>query len=345
MELLKQLCDLPGIPGREEKIRAFIESQLEDAVDELKIDLLGNLIAFKKGSSPKPKRVMIVAHMDEIGFYVKHIDDKGFVRVHNVGGFDVRQLLSKQVMLSTSKGQDLPGVLAANLKPPHTMKKTDGPFIPSVSDLFIDLGLSAENAKKQVRVGDMVTLKPSFQDLGDAVSSKAMDDRVGCWVLINTLKHLHGSEYDVYGVFSVQEEVGLRGATTSAFSLEPDIGIALDVTLAMDIPGAEAADYITELGKGVAIKVLDSSAISTRWLVDEFIEIAERENITYQLEVLTAGGTDAASVQRSRMGVPSITLSIPCRYVHTTSEMISKADAQATVVLLTSYLSQKPGEA
>ena len=339
MELLKHLCDLPGIPGREERVRAFIEARLESVVDELRTDALGNLIALKKGSGPDPKRVMIVAHMDEIGFYVKHIDDKGFVRVHNVGGFDVRQLLSKQVTLSPSTGEDLSGVLTANVKPPHTVKKTDGPSIPSVGELFVDLGMSAEDVQQRVRIGDMVTLKPSFQDLGDAVSSKAVDDRVGCWALIRTLERLQTPEHDVYGVFSVQEEVGLRGATASAYSLEPDIGVALDVTLAMDIPGAEPANYITELGEGVGIKILDSSAISTRWLVDEFIGVAEREEIRYQLEVLTGGGTDAASVQRSRAGVPSITLSVPCRYIHTTSEMIAKADAEATVDLLVAYLS------
>ena len=340
MDLLKHLCDLPGIPGREERVRSFIESQLGGVVDDLSTDALGNLIALKKGSGTNPKRVMIIAHMDEIGFYVKHIDDDGFLRIHNVGGFDVRQLLSKHVTVTTSHGDDLVGVLMANLKPPHTLNKADAQKMPTVGNLFVDLGLNAEAVKERVRIGDMVTLKPTFQDMGKRVSSKAMDDRVGCWVLMNTLKNLQTPENDVYGVFSVQEEVGLRGATTSAFSLEPDIGIALDVTLAMDIPGAEAQDYISELGKGVAIKVLDGNSISTRWLVDEFVEVAEKNEIEHQLEILTAGGTDAAQIQLSRSGVPSITLSIPCRYVHTSAEMIDKEDAQATVELLTAYLSQ-----
>ncbi|MCA9836230.1 MAG: M42 family metallopeptidase [Trueperaceae bacterium] len=340
MELLKNLCDLPGIPGREERVRTFIEKELEGSVDELRTDALGNLIALKKTNRPDAKRVMVVAHMDEIGFYVKHIDEQGFLRVFNVGYFDTRQILAKQVLVS-GRDADFVGVMNASIKPPHGTSEAERNHTPAIAELFIDLGLSAEEVKKHIRPGDMVTLKDNFVDLGQRVSSKALDDRVGCWVLMKTLQELESPSYDVYGVFSVQEEVGLRGAATSAYGLEPDLGIALDVTMALDIPGAKTEDQVSQLGNGVAIKVLDNRSISTRWLVDEFIDLAEAKGTPYQLEVLTAGGTDAAPVQLSRAGVPSITLSIPCRYVHTVTEMVDKADLHATVELLKNYLGSK----
>ena len=337
MDILRQLCNLPGIPGREERVASFIQETLKDSVDELRSDALGNLIALKKSSKPNAKRVMVVAHMDEICFYVKHIDDKGFLRVFNAGYFDTRQVMAREVLVSGFK-QDLPGIMTAFIKPPHGTTAAERQHIPAVDELFVDLGLSVDEVKQKVRLGDMVTLKANFTDLGQVVSSKALDDRVGCWVLIRALQQLKDPDYDVYGVFSVQEEVGLRGATTSAYGLEPDIGIALDVTMALDIPGAKAEEQVSQLGNGVAIKILDNRSISTRWLVDEFIALAEKTETPYQLEVLTAGGTDAAPVQLSRAGVASITLSIPCRYVHTINEMVAKTDLEATVKLLTSYL-------
>lgn len=338
MKLLKQLCDLAGIPGREERVSAFISEALKGHVDELNIDALGNLIVLKKSKQANAKRIMIVAHMDEIGFYVKHIDDKGFLRIHNVGGFDTRQLLAKQVIVSNSSQEDFEGVIAASIKPVHISTAADKAAAIKISELFVDLGRSAEEVKKHIRVGDMVTLKPSFQDMNHHVSSKALDDRSGCWVLINALKQLNNSNYDVYGVFSVQEEVGVRGATTSAYGVEPDIGIALDVTLACDVPGTKEEDYVTKLGGGTAIKILDGYSISNRWLVDEFINLAESKKIKHQLEVLPAGGTDAAPIQLSRAGVASITLSIPCRYIHSSSEMVSQEDLNATLALLSAYL-------
>lgn len=338
MELLKQLSEVAGIAGREERVREIIKVALEGHVDEMSEDALGNLIAIKKSSQESAKRVMLSAHMDEIGFYVRHVSDKGFLRVHNVGGFDTRNLLARQVTVHASSGKDLIGVMNPETKPIHIATAEERKEIPKMSDFYIDLGLSAEDVKKQVRIGDMVSLRQSFYDLGEIVTGKALDDRASCWIQIETLKRLSNPKYDVYAVFTVQEEVGIRGAMTSSYKIEPHIGIALDTTLAVDTPGIEKDQSITEMGKGVALKIMDSGSISTRWLLDDFIDLAEEEKITYQLEVLPLGGTDAGAIQRSRHGVPSITLSTPSRYVHTVTEMVSKSDLQAATDLLIAFL-------
>ena len=340
--LLKKLSETAGVPGREERVRDLIKKELEGVADALSEDALGNLVALKKSGREGAKRVMLVAHMDEIGFYVKHIDDKGFVRVHNVGGFDTRNLFARPVTVHASSG-DVVGVMNPATKPIHISSAEERKKVPEMREFAVDLGLDGDTVKKKVRVGDPVTLIQEFRDLGEVVTGKALDDRANCWVLIQTLKNLDTPSHDVYAVFSVQEEVGLRGATTSAFGVEPDVGVALDTTLAVDTPGTSSDERVTELGGGVALKIMDSSSISTRWLLDAFIELAEENEIPYQLELLPLGGTDAGAVQRSRGGVPSLTLSIPSRYVHTVTEMVAKRDLEASVALLTRYLSRNEG--
>jgi endoglucanase len=340
MDLLKQLSEVAGVPGREERVRAIIRQELDGVVDELREDALGNLIAVKEGKKGS-RRVMLSAHMDEIGFLVRFVDERGFVRVHNVGGFDVRNLFARQVTVHASSGSDLVGVMNPATKPVHLLTPEERKKIPELSEFAIDLGLPAEEVKRQVRIGDMVTLRQECLDLGEVITGKAMDDRASCYVLIETLKRLEKPAAEVYAVFSVQEEVGLRGAMTSAYGITPDIGIGLDVTLAVDTPGSPTEQRVTELGKGVALKVMDSSMISTRWLLDEFVALAEKKKVPYQLEVLPLGGTDGAAIQRSRAGVPSITVSIPTRYIHTVTEMVAKADLEAAITLLTHYLQKK----
>jgi endoglucanase len=184
----------------------------------------------------------------------------------------------------------------------------------------------------------MVTLRQNFEDLGKIVTGKALDDRASCWIAIRVLEQLKRPNYDVYAVFTVQEEVGVRGATTSSFHIQPDIGIALDTTLSVDIPGSPIDQSVTQMGKGTAFKVLDRRSISTRWLLDEFVAVAKKHDIPYQLEVLPFGGTDAGAIQLSRQGIPSITISTPSRYVHTVTEMVAKADLEAAVSVLKAYL-------
>lgn len=338
MELLKRLSEAAGVPGREEQVRQLIEAELEGVVDDLSVDALGNLTAVKRGGKGAPK-AMVAAHMDEIGFYVRFVDDRGFVRLQQVGGFDPRNLFARQVTVHASlSGEELTGVLNPAGKPIHISTAEERSKVPQLADFYVDLGLDADAVRAKVRVGDMVTLRQEFVDLGAVVTGKALDDRVGCWILVQTLKRLKKPALEVHAVFTVQEEVGLRGAQTGAYRVAPDVGIALDTTLAVDTPDIKDHQRVTQLGQGTALKVMDSSAISTRWLLDELIAVAEKNGVAYQLEVLPLGGTDAGAMQRIREGVPSITISTPSRYVHTVTEMVAKSDLDAAVDLLAAFL-------
>jgi endoglucanase len=336
-DLLRQLSEAPGVPGREEAVRARLETALADLDLDVRADAMGNLVAETAGREGAPK-VMVSAHMDEIGFLVRHVGDDGFLRVQNLGGFDARNLFARQVLVHARHGEPRVGVLHPAVKPVHVASTEERKKVPELHEFAIDLGLDADSVKEMVRVGDMVTLLQPFQDLGDVVVGKALDDRSGCWILVETLRRLEAPGCHVQAVFSVQEEVGLRGATTGAYGLAPDVGVALDTTLAVDTPGTPDHQAVTRLGDGVGIKVSDSSMISHGWLVDRMSELAEREGIAHQYEVLPRGGTDAGAIQRSRDGVPSITLSTPSRYVHTVTEMVAKADLEAAVALLGAFL-------
>lgn len=336
LELLKQLSEVAGIPGWEDRVRDLVQKQLKGLVDDVRTDALGNIIAHKKG---KGQKVMLAAHMDEIGFYVKHVDEKGFLRVQNVGGFDTRNLFARQVTVHSTKG-DLLGLMNPGGKFPLLATPEERNKVPTLPEFFVDTGLKVEDVKSQVKIGDPVTLRQEAQELGQFFTGKAMDDRVAVFVMLEALKQLKSKKlsYDVYAVFTTQEEVGLRGAVTSSYGVEPDVGIALDVTLAADTPGNPADQAVTEMGKGVAIKVMDGLSISHRGLVQTFVNLAEKKKINYQMEVLPAGGTDAAGIQKSRAGVPSITLSIPTRYIHTVTECVHLDDVAATIELLNAYL-------
>jgi putative aminopeptidase FrvX len=333
MELLKRLSETPGVPGREEAIRAIVREVLTDNVDDIKVDRLGNVIAHKKGTGPK---VVIAAHMDEIGFLVSHVDEEtGFLRIDPVGGFDPRTLIAQRVTVH-SRGGPRYGVIGT--KPVHILTDEERKKVPELKDLFVDIGLSGKEAKEQVRVGDSVTLVQTFLDVEGLVTGKALDDRVGVYVGIEAVRRLKKHKADIYFVGTVQEEVGLRGARTSAFAVAPDIGVALDVTIACDMPGVSAHEQITRLGKGVAIKVKDSASISHPGLVQFLVKLAEERKIPYQLEILPRGGTDAGAIQPAREGVAVVTISIPTRYVHTVVERAHKDDIEAAISLLVAFL-------
>lgn len=335
MELLKRLTETAGIGGREERIRSIVIDELRDYVDEIQVDAIGNVIALKRGSG-NGKKVMISGHMDEIGFIVTYIDDKGFLRLNPVGGFDPKTLVAQRVKVHGR--EDLDGILMPGIKPIHLMTPEEAKKSLSVSDFFVDLGRSKEEVEKLVRIGDFVTLERDFLEIGDNFSAKALDDRAGVYIMIEAIKGLSKHDVDIYAVGSVQEEQGLRGATTSAFGVQPDIGVALDVTIAGDIPGGSPHAQITALGAGAAIKVMDSASISNYKLVDFMRDIAEENGIKYQMEILPRGGTDAGAIERSRTGCPVITLSLPTRYVHSNVETANKKDLEATVELLTKFL-------
>ena len=341
MELLKKLSEMPGAPGREELVRELIIAEVKAHVDELRVDAMGNLHCRKKAVGEGVERVMVACHMDEIGFIVRHVDDKGFARVQQLGGFDVRNLFARRVRVRTRSGQVLIGNLNPGGPPLPIATAEDRKKIPRISELYVDLGLSSERAKELVRVGDPVTLVQDFIELdGDLVSGKTLDNRVACWLGVRLLQRVEKTPFDLHVVFTVQEEIGTRGAMTASYQVKPHISIALDVTLAMDTPGVGAEHYITELGKGCAIKVMDAGTVSDKELVDRFIELAERREIPYQLEVLPFGGTDNAAQQRSGIGSKAIALSVPTRYVHTVTETLHKKDLYATLKLLEAFVTE-----
>ncbi len=337
-DLLRRLCQTPGVPSREEQIRQVVFEEMQSLVTEVIVDTMGNVIGHKKGMDGPV--VMLAAHMDEIGFLVKHIDDKGFLRLQPLGGFDPRVLVAQRVDVHASSGERLTGVLQPAAKPVHlqTEDERGKPF--KLPDLFVDIGLNGEQARARVEVGDPVTLSRNTDMVGGNIISKAMDNRVGVYVLLESLRLLGAHQCEIYAVATTQEEIGVRGAITSAYHLQPDVGIALDVTLANDIPGASEADRITELGKGPALKIMDSFSVSHPKIVRHFRDVASAHDIPYQMEILPLGGTDAGGIQRSRQGVPAFTLSIPCRYVHTVNEMVSIADVDCAVTLLQQYLEE-----
>lgn len=340
MDLLKKLSELPGAPGREEKVRDFIAERVGEVADEVRTDVMGNLICRLRptGGNDDAERVMVACHMDEIAFYVRRIDDNGFIRVHNLGGFDTRNLFARRVRIETRNGDEIIGNLNPGGKPIHLTSEEERKKIPEIGDFFVDTGLEKEELQERVRPGDPVTLVQDFVEMGELVSGKCLDNRAACWVGIRLLEKLKQTDYDVYVVFTVQEELGLRGATTSGFDVDPDIGIAVDTTLAVDTPGVPKKEQVTELGEGAAIKVLDSYSVSHKDLVDAFIELAEKKEIPHQYEVLPMGGTDAGALQRARAGSKAITLSVPTRYIHTVTETLHRGDLEATVELLAAFL-------
>lgn len=335
IDLLKRLSETPGVSGREEQVRAIVLAELKPLVDELSVDALGNVIAIKRGTSDR--KVMLAAHMDEIGFMARYVDDKGFVRVQPLGGFDPRTLVAQRVVVHTRGGEHLRGVLTPASKPIHLLGD-ERPGVPKLEEFYIDLGLPGDQVKSLVSLGDSITMDRTFERVGETVIGKAMDDRTGVFTMIEALRQLGKHEATVIAVATVQEEVGLRGAGTSAFAVQPDVAIAIDTTLAVDTPGMPETEAVTRLGEGVAIKVFDSSFIPNFKLVEHLRGVAERHEIRHQMEVLPRGGTDAGAMQRARGGAAAITISIPSRYVHTVNEMINVADLGAAATLLARYL-------
>ncbi|WP_026944676.1 M42 family metallopeptidase [Algoriphagus marincola] len=336
VSLLKDVCEIAGAPGFEKRIRDLIIELVTPYADEIKTDNLGNVIAVKKGQrNPDGKRVMVAAHMDEIGFIVTHIDENGFLRFHTLGGFDPKTLTAQRVIVHGKK--DLIGVMGS--KPIHVMSQEERNKLPKTTDFFIDLGMPKEEVEKYISIGDPVTRDRELIEMGDCVNCKSIDNRVAVFILIEALKNLKSPAYDVFATFTVQEEVGIRGANVAAHSINPDFGIALDTTIAFDVPGAQAHEKVTELGKGTAIKIMDAMTICDYRMVAFMKQIADQEKITWQPEILTAGGTDTAGVQRmGKQGAIAGAISIPTRHLHQVIEMAHKSDIQGSIDLLVACL-------
>jgi len=326
-ELIQNLVEITGPSGFEHNVRDFIIEEIKDHADEYKVDNLGNLIARKGKKGTKGIRIMLAAHMDEIGVIVTHVDDNGFARFHTIGGVMERNCAGGRVRFMNGVG----GVIGD--EPGGTRQK-----MPNFPKLYIDTG-AKNKADCKVKIGDVGAFERTFMDLGDKFVSKAIDDRIGCAILIELLKILPDGPNEIYAVFTTKEEVGLRGATASAYSVDPDLGISVDVTLVGDTPKANFMEV--GLGKGPAIKIKDGGMISDPRVVSWMEAAAKRIRIPYQLEILIGGTTDAKSMQVSREGIPAGCVSIPCRYVHSPSEMADYSDVKNAIKLIVELL-KKP---
>jgi len=338
MDLLKKLCEIPGIPGYEERVQKVVRDELEKITDKVEIDKLGNVIALKKAREKgggKPIKVMLAAHMDEIGFLVSFIDKEGFIRFVPNGGFDPRTLIAQRVVVHGMK--DIGGVIGS--KPIHVLTEEEKKKVPKIKGLFIDVGLEKDEISKIVKVGDFVTLDRNFKELNDKIiTAKAFDDRVGIFVMIEALKRIKNCYVDIYAVATVQEEVGVRGAPVSSFYVEPDVGIALEVAIAQDFPGNKEEEMISNLGGGTAIYLLDNRTISNKKLVDFLKKIAKENKIKCQTTIMLGAGTDASAMQRSKSGAPVCTIGIPTRYIHSVVEMCHKEDIENSIKLICKFL-------
>lgn len=331
-ELMKRLSVASGISGFEGEVRDIIRSELEGHVDEIEEDSLGNIIAVKRGSGPS---IMLAAHMDEIGLMVRHIDKKGFIRFSKIGGISDQMILNQAVWIHGENGPVM-GVIGS--KPPHRMKASERKKVTTHDNMFIDIGASSkEDAEELVAVGDPITFHAPYSELANSrFTGKALDNRIGCLVMVEVLKRVE-TGVTVYGVGTVQEEVGLKGAKTSAFRLNPDMALALDVTIAGDHPGMKEEEAPAKLDGGPAIILTDASGrgiITHPRVKDWLLETASEEDIPVQIEVSEGGTTDATAIHLTREGIPAGVVSVPTRYIHTTVSMASMKDIEMTVDLL-----------
>jgi len=336
-ENLEQLSNACGVTGREEEVRNLMIKLMKPYVDKITVDNFDNVIAMKKGKKGFPK-VMLAAHMDEIGLMVKTINKEGFLQFAKMGGIDDRILLAQKVIVYTKKGP-LHGIIGS--KPPHIQKEEERKKIVAYDELFIDIGAeSREDANSMgATVGDPIGFDVKYVQIGkDTIIGKAFDNRAGCAVMIETLSQLEKTECTIFAVGTVQEEVGLRGAGTAAFSVDPDVALALDVTVAGDVPGVREFDTSVKMGKGPALTVSDSGLIANPKVLRWLREVAENAKIPYQLETGLLGTTDAARISLTRQGVPSGTICIGTRYIHSPVSMMSLKDAENSAKLTTAAI-------
>ena len=332
VEILEELSNANGVTGREDEVRNIIKNFMKPYADEIREDKLGNLIAFKKGKADAPT-IMIAAHMDEVGLMIKNIKKKGFLQFTKIGGIDDRVILAQKVIVQTDKGL-LPGVIGS--KPVHIQKEEEKKKVIDSDKLFIDVGArdKEEVEKMGVQVGDVVSFDTKFTQIGNGVVlGKAFDDRVGCAVMVETFRKLENIDCNVYAVGTIQEEVGLRGATIAAFQIEPDIGIALDSTVAGDMPGIGEGDAPAKMGEGPVLTVADAGLIAHPKVLRLLIDSAKENKIVYQLETGIRGATDAARIALSREGVPSGVISVAARYIHSPSGIVDISDIEKAVQL------------
>lgn len=355
-KMLEQLCLIPGVSGREHRVREYILREINQYLsyeDKIHIDNIGNVHFLKRASTRSASgevftnalnktKVMVAGHMDQIGFMVRHISKEGWVYVHNDGSFDTRNLFARPVTIVVDpkdSSKDLQGTMNPACKPIHVSTKEEGGKVPELKEFVIDLHLPAEEVKSKVKIGQTVVLNAPVRFIGDNIVSQCLDNRVACWTLIEAIKTLHGVsvQSDIHFVFTVQQETGLWGAIAAAQIIKPDIGVAIDVTLAVDSAQMVEKDYGTELGKGPSLSYGDSYGISDENLIAQFESVASRLNIGLQTQI-GAGGTDAGGIKRGHMVAKTTTLSIPCRYIHTVVQTVNLKDLTQCKDVLVQYL-------
>jgi putative aminopeptidase FrvX len=341
-QLQKKLSSLLGVSGHEEEVSNFILEKIEkeNLADKVWIDALGNVLAVKEGTNGQ-NRILLDAHIDEIGFMISHIDKKGFLRFVPIGGWDNRILLGESIILKSETGQLFHGIIGS--KPPHLTSIEERKKVINISKMYIDIGMASEEEVKQnqINIGTVGTLFSPFVEFPNGmVRGKAFDDRTGCNILFHTLMLLKEKEHSdtILCNFAVQEEVGGYGAITGSYNLKPTMAIAIENTTAGDVPGIRDYENPVSIGKGAAITVADKSVISNPKVNKRLIKNAERENIPYQFKKPRYGGTDAGKIQFSRSGVPSTVVSVPCRYIHSPTSLLKLEDIYNTVQLIEAFI-------
>jgi endoglucanase len=339
VSLLKTLSEVHGPPGREEEVRRVIINYIKNMVDEISIDPLGNVIAVKKGGNLK---VMIASHIDEVALITSFIEDSGFIRFSTMGGIDPRILLSRRVLIHT-KNKRLEGIIG--VKPKHLLTEEEMKKIPQINQMYIDIGASSKSEAEElgVRIGDPITFNEPFVRLtAQRVMGKALDDRTGVAAIIKALDLLKDVQlpHTLFAVFTTQEEVGLRGASSVTYTVNPDIAFVIETTTAADTPENSPSEYVTMLGKGPAIRIMDATMITQQKILDFMINAANKISVPYQLQVAPKSGTDAGAIHISRGGIPTGVISVPARYLHTPSLIIDLTDFEHTVTLITEILKQ-----
>lgn len=328
LEMIKELCALSGVSGRENAVRDYIIEKIKDYA-EYSVDPLGNLIVFKKGRKEAKNKVMLDAHVDEVGLIVTAITSEGFLRFAKVGGIDTRVIIGRPVKVGDNAVSGVIGI-----KPVHLVEKSVEADIPKNDSLYIDIGAkNKEEAEKLVRIGDTVCFDSDFVEYGDGfIKAKALDDRVGCAILIEMIRS--ELEYDLWFSFSVQEEIGTRGAQTAAYTVAPDYAIVVETTTAADISGVKDEKRVCICGKGGAVSFMDRSTVYGRELFDKAFEVAEKNGIVCQPKTYVSGGNDAGAIHKSRGGVKVLTVSVPCRYLHSPSCVIKYSDVEESLKLI-----------
>ncbi|TYQ15469.1 UNVERIFIED_CONTAM: endoglucanase [Acetivibrio alkalicellulosi] len=333
--LLKELTELNGVSGNEDEVREFIKKEAKGYCDEITIDSIGNLICLKKGRNPKYK-LMLCAHMDEVGLMVTGYTEGGMLKFAAVGGIDQRILLGKRVLVGDKK---ISGVIGA--KPIHLQQTSERESNIDIKKMYIDIGADKkEEAEKLVSLGEYVAFYSKYLTLGDnTIKAKALDDRVGCAILLEILKGKN-YEFDLYICFTVQEEVGLRGAQVASYRIYPDMALVIEGTTCSDVPDVEKYEYSTILGEGAAITIMDRGAYGNKKLVNYIFNLAKENGVPVQYKQTTSGGNDAGKIQTAKGGVVVAAISVPCRYIHSPVSVMSKSDFESCMKIVHMSLEQ-----